>query len=304
MHPCLVITGPASEGNRVLHLLKNFCRGAVLVAGFSRSHLSVIYGRLTLLISEPNLDKKTATLLSGLTDTNYLVLGAGRLRGLGGPIGIYAGEDPETHDILNSIHIHLTAAKARPSTTSCKRLEEMIRWIPVHLTQYRDKNLNHVERYTWNLTADVPSEMAAVTKELGRCIVEGVELYRKLVDLLKIQHHEHISDRSSTAEAAVLEASLNLGHQGKEQMLVAEIAAELNRILKERGERLIYSAEKIGHQLKKLGLSTRRLGKAGKGLIMDKATIALLHELAGTYGGAGLTPDDDNLHCPLCTESK
>jgi len=46
--------------------------------------------------------------------------------------------------------------------------------------------------------------------------------------------------------------------------LVGEIANEVNRIAQAARERLHYSAETIGHRLKKVGLSTRRLGKAGK----------------------------------------
>ncbi len=60
----------------------------------------------------------------------------------------------------------------------------------------------------------------------------------------------------------------------------------------------------IGHSLKKIGLSTRRLGKAGRGLVMDLATMTRVHELAAVYGGAGLEQDENNLHCPLCTETK
>ena len=55
-------------------------------------------------------------------------------------------------------------------------------------------------------------------------------------------------------------------------MLVHEIATEVNCIAQVRGERLNHSAETIGHRLKKVGLSTRRLGKAGRGLAMDLAT--------------------------------
>lgn len=71
-----------------------------------------------------------------------------------------------------------------------------------------------------------------------------------------------------------------------------------------RAERLHYSAETFGHQLKKIGLSTRRLGKAGKGLAMDLATTARIHELASVYGDVGLEQDESNLHCPLCIEKK
>ncbi len=113
-----------------------------------------------------------------------------------------------------------------------------------------------------------------------------------------------IDSTSTGIEAVTLEATLNLCHAGKPQILVAEIATEVNRIAKDSGERLDYSAETIGHKLKKIGLSTRRLGKAGKGLAMDQATMTRVHELAGVYGGAGLEQDENNPHCPLCTENK
>jgi hypothetical protein len=112
------------------------------------------------------------------------------------------------------------------------------------------------------------------------------------------------ADRSTGIEAVTLEATLNLCHQSKAQILVGEIANEVNRIAQARGERLHYSAETIGHRLKKVGLSTRRLGKAGKGLAMNLATMTRVHYLAAVYGGVGLDQDKNNLHCPLCTERK
>jgi hypothetical protein len=65
-----------------------------------------------------------------------------------------------------------------------------------------------------------------------------------------------------------------------------------------------YSAETIGHRLKKIGLVTRRLGKLGKGLVMDLAIMTRAHELAAAYGDVGLGQDENNLHCPLCIENK
>jgi hypothetical protein len=99
-------------------------------------------------------------------------------------------------------------------------------------------------------------------------------------------------------------AILNLAHAGKAQILVNEVANEVNQIVQARGERLHYSAETIGHRLKKIGLVTRRLGKPGKGLVMDMATMARVHELAAVYGSAGLDLDESNLHCPLCADKK
>jgi hypothetical protein len=78
----------------------------------------------------------------------------------------------------------------------------------------------------------------------------------------------------------------------------------VNRIAKARGESLSYSAEIIGHRLKKIGLFTRRLGKAGNGLNLDVATTTRVHELAAVYGVEGLDQDDNNLHCAQCIENQ
>ena len=75
-------------------------------------------------------------------------------------------------------------------------------------------------------------------------------------------------------------AALSLNHQGKDQILVGEIAAEVNRRLTDRGERIQCSPEKVGHCLKKAGLLSRRLGAAGNGFVLDHATQVLIHEVA------------------------
>ena len=100
-----------------------------------------------------------------------------------------------------------------------------------------------------------------------------------------------------------MEGTLNLCHQGKPEFLAGEIANEVNRIQKARGELLTYSAEKIGHLLKKVGLQTRR-SSAGMRLAMDRVTIAKVHELAAVYGGVGLEEKDNNLHCQWCADNK
>ena len=148
------------------------------------------------------------------------------------------------------------------------------------------------------------SDTRAIANALGACIIESPGLQSKLISLLAPFESQRQADRSTSLEALTLEATLNLAHSGQGQILVNEIANEVNRIALARGERLQYSAETIGHKLKKIGLVTRRLGKAGKGLVMDLATMAGVHDLAAVYGGVGLEQDENNLNCPLCTENK
>ena len=302
VYPCLVITGAAYDATPILHLLKKFCPGAALVAGFAPSHLEALRRCRTNLISEPNLDKRSANLLSSLTDREFWFVSGNDFAWHSKSTAIYAGESPEIHTIRNSIHIHLAPNSAVP-TDSPAAVEIMIRRIPTHLEQYRDKNIGQVRSWTWT-SKGVSSERAIAATELGRSIVGAPELRQKLLDLLKTEDKERLAEMSNTPEALVLEATLNLCHAGKEQIRVGDIAAEVNRIATERGERLKQSAEKIGHVLKKIGLTTRRLGSVGKGLVIDRATITRLHELAGLYGGAGLEACEQNLNCRRSTENK
>jgi hypothetical protein len=122
--------------------------------------------------------------------------------------------------------------------------------------------------------------------------------------LLAPQVEQRFADRSSSLEGMTIEAILSLSHQGKSKLLAGEIATEVNCISKARGGRLEFKPENIGHSLKTLGLITHRLGKDGRGLVVDQPTLARVHELAVVYGGVGLDTEDKNLHCPLCAENK
>ena len=58
--PCLVFTGPPHEAMLLLRVLNDFCCHPVLLPEFSKAGLRAISGFQTLLISEPNLNNRTA----------------------------------------------------------------------------------------------------------------------------------------------------------------------------------------------------------------------------------------------------
>jgi hypothetical protein len=148
------------------------------------------------------------------------------------------------------------------------------------------------------------SETAAIAAALGRCIVDQPKLQEKLVGLLKAQDQQHRSQTLGTAETVVVEAALALSRQGREHVYAREIAAEANRLLEVRGEGLKLSPEKVGHRLRKLGLLTRRLSQAGNGLVLDKATVAAIKQLAAMYVEEDMPADTENLHCSQAAEKK
>jgi hypothetical protein len=301
--PCLVISGLAHDAMVVLRILDAFCRKPVLVAEFRRGDLDTLnWGCETQLISEPNLDNRKAALLGNLTNRGFRIVADGRALDCAKSRAIYIGEDLTIKRIQHSIHVNITPTNAEPPT-STQRLQSATGHLPSYLSKYREKNLDYVRRQAFN-PSDVPSETAAIAKALGSCIVDAPELQEKLVTLLKAHDQRHLSEKSDTAEAVVLEAALALSRQERQHVYVREIAVEANRLLEGRGESLKLSPEKVGHKLRKLGLPTRRLTKTGNGLVLDKTTVTMIQRLAAVYVGEDLLEQTENLHCSQQTENK
>jgi len=81
-----------------------------------------------------------------------------------------------------------------------------------------------------------------------------------------------------------------------QRTFVREIAATANRFYAEDGESLKVSSETVGHALKYLGLYSRRLGNAGRGLIFDKATQYHAHTLSNAYDVLTSEPSCEHCH--------
>jgi hypothetical protein len=259
----------------------------------------------TVLFYDPNISKQMVTTLGCTSTRGYLINDGGGYRDFFGPKALYLGEEVSIDRIPRcSLQVRLQpTASARATRHSLRVIEAVVQDLQNQLLRYRTKNLVRVYDSEFDASL-LTSDTRAIANALGACIIDSPGLQSQLISLLTPAESQRQADRSTCLEAVTLEATLNLAHAGKAQILVAEVANEVNRIALARGERLHYSAETIGHRLKKIGLVTRRLGKAGKGLVIDLATMKQAHELAAGYGGAGLEQDDNNLHCPLCVENK
>lgn len=305
--PGLAIIGPGFEGDLVLRTLRDFCRNPLMMTGINTADLKNVNWEIppTLLCYAPNLTKQMASLLGCSTRRNYMVGGAGKYQDFYCAKGLYIGEEASVDRIPRcSVQINVLPTAAACATQKASRLAELeVQELQNQLLKYRLKNLVRVYNSDFDAST-LTSDTRAIANALGACIVDSTELQSQLISLLTPVENERHSERSTGIEAVILEATLSLCHAGKVQIYAAEIATEVNLIARVRGERLQYSAETIGHGMKRVGLSTRRLGKAGKGLVMDMATMTRVHELAAVYGSVGLEQDENNLHCLLCAGNK
>ena len=301
--PLLAITGPAHEATVVLGVLNDLCWAPTQLAGFRRADLKELGGYRTLLISEANLDNRTAALLGNLTNRHFILMEDGYPLYRAGSRAVYIGEDPAIKRIQHSVCVNVTTPPYVDPPVPGQALSGTIDSLRNRLLKYRNMNLGKVCSLEFN-PCGLSLEAHAMANALGSCLVDGPQLQMELVALLRPQHQQQIADRSDSVEALVAGAALALCHQGKDEIYVKEIATEVNRLLVVRGETMQLSPEKVGHKLRKVGLFTRRLSQAGNGLTLDQATRIRLHEVARAFLGEDCIPDTENLHCQLCSQNE
>jgi hypothetical protein len=294
--PCLVITGPAHEATAILRVLNELCYSPILLAGFKRGNLRDLNRCGTLLISEQNLDARSAALLGNLMNRDFVVVEQGSYLYCASSAAVYIGEDSAIQKIQNSIFIDATVPALAREAVADRSAPAEIDAVRKRIIAYRTKNLDKVRSLEFN-PRGLSREANVIANALGSCIVGAPQLQTQLVALLKPQARQQFADRSESDEALVLAAVIALCNQDKGHVFAKEIGAEVNRLLAARGETRLLTPEKVGHKLKKLGLFTRRLSHAGNGLILDQPTKKRLREVAAAYLGEGLIPETENFHC-------
>jgi hypothetical protein len=227
---------------------------------------------------EPQLNKRMAALLNASSQPGYLVCGRKDFQEFYCAKCIYVGEQAKNQLLTpNSIHIHVGGRSWRSLQTL--PTDDVIVDFQNRLLFYRFISHDQVAASKFGVNGFRP-ETRALAEVLGAVIVDDLELQNGIMELLQERDEQSRVDRASGQDGMVLKAVLWHCHQpDQQQVFVREIAATANRIYSEEGESLKISNETVGHVLKNLGLYTRRLGNAGRGLMLDKATQSRAHEL-------------------------
>ena len=283
--PSLVIRGPASTADLLLRTLAAVCCRPILLGELRPTILRKIpiaYLRPTLLIREPHLNRYTSALLNASNQPGYLFFNGEDFGQLYCPRCIYVGEfSKEPPAPSNSIQVNLGESGLR--TLRPLPTQNEIAYFQNRLLGYRLLNHDKVAAANFRVPGFGP-EIGVAAEALAAAVVDDTELQRGIIEVFKDRDEESRADRASGLKGVVLRAVLFHCHEKEQQQFfVREIAATTNRIYSEDGEPLKVSSETVGHVLKSLGLHSRRLGNAGRGLIFDKPTQSLAHKLGHSY---------------------
>ena len=168
------------------------------------------------------------------------------------------------------------------------------------LLHYRLSNWAKLRTPAFDLSQfTVPMQELAYS--LAASIVDDDELQSQVVPFLKPLDSEIRVDRASLLPAIVLEVLLARCHSTTGQNFpVADLTADVNTVLRGRGEILEVSPEHIGWTLRALSLHTDFLPGGRKGLILLNDVRKKIHDLAAAYGVRALRELPAKMDCSLC----
>lgn len=278
--PCLTVSGPYPIGDRILLSLAPWCLRARILAGLEHQTFTVSQ-RETLLISTPSLTDRQAARLGTLTCPSFAVQSASNSGLTPHAFAVNTGQSPLGKHIQHGIHVHVPVFEpGLPVVTSRSGRGP---WVNTLCQRYRDEWYLHVFSNPL-VTTGLSPELNEVAAAMASCLPHAPVLVEKLFPLLRANASEQRVAMSVNPESLVIEATLNLSRGDTPTLYARTIAAECNRLLKDRGERITYTPEKVGRTLHTVGLPTRRLSQTGNGLLLDQSTLDRIDYLGTMYG--------------------
>ena len=306
--PTLVITGPAFAADALLRILQCVCRRPVLLAGISPASLRAITSNdvmPTLLIRTSQLNKTMASLLEASSQPGYFVSSGKDVWQFYGAKCIYLGGDGDPQ-ILGGRSIHVRAGQKTSELGRSFPTKDAVQDLQNQMLYYRLIAHDDVAASSFRVTGFLP-ELCAMAQVLAAPLEGEPEPQKGIIELLREVNEQVRADYSGGLNAMILKAVLWHCHQNdQQQVLVREIAQKVNDFYSEEGESLRVSNETVGHSLKSLGLYTRRLGRTGRGLSLDKVTQKRAHELSYTneaYPNGDSVPDCAHCHTVQVVEN-
>lgn len=287
--PTLAIIGGEYEADLLLRALACVCRYPILLGSIHPLTARMLPTEImvpTLLVYEPQLTSRMASLLATSKSPGYFVPVRGGLQDLYCPKAIYLGEHQGNYfPSASSMSVNLLPAADTVVLKQRFSQREFALDFQNRLLSYRINNYYMVRDSEFTPPTEFMPSTAAIAQVLA-AVVQDDQLKRAVVPLLSLVDEQLCEARRTSLESVLLEAVLSFCHEQQRQSVLArEIAEKVNGIYENMGERLQVNEEKVGHALKRLGLYTRRLGSKGRGLELAKDTQLQVHELAHRHQG-------------------
>jgi len=304
--PVLALLGEDEEmGLASLFLLNSLCRHPILLAEISAAALYSLPLEFspTLLIRQEELRPNLQRLLrsSGFRGLHVPRPG-GRLADLSCPKAIFFGNGgPADAFCENTIPIALITSGRQPSYLDERLQEEIANEFQPRLLMYRLRNLAKIATREIDVSKFTPA-VRPLARSFAQCFPGDAALAEFAARLLEPRDDEIRAEHTRDVRFAIVEILLATIHEGNERAVrVQALTAQVNTLLRSRGEILEFKPEEIGWRLKKLYI-TRHSNTSGQQVLLDRGTSQRVHELAGAYDLPGEQLSVTG--CPDCSQSQ
>ena len=305
MAPVLWIFSPVgSPRNRTLHILSLLSRRPVRIVGLRRGDIAHLpmWLQPTLLLDAPDLQPEMQTILQSSTYRSARIVSSQGLFEFYGPKIVCSHRLPHSTELGTEALKATLIPIAGQLPILDKKMEEEI------AEEFQARFLGHFLRNAGNAqstnfdTSQFTSPIQDIARTVSAAVRGNGDVQKRILPLLGVQDEEIRADRARAGDSVVLEAFLFFIHGGSwSKVRTADVGEKVNAIFKGRGSGQQLSAESVGWAIRRLGIPSGRIARAGNGVELDASTCQLIHRLAQSHGvramDGGLRRD-----CRYCRE--
>jgi hypothetical protein len=298
-----IVAPPTSAPGPLLQLMQLLCRRSLVVSDISAARFRFLPADLrpTLLLDICQESRQMLNFLRASKRHRALIASGGKA------VDAFGARIVFSHEPLRNLasagfplEIALPPARQHNPAMSSSEAERVGAEFQAKLLQYRIMNWAKVRTPAFELNQfSIPMQETA--HSLAASIVDDDDLQSQIVPLLKTIDREIRVDRASLLTAIVLEALLARCHSTTGKYFpVTDLTADVNTVLRGRGEMVEVSPENIGWTLRALGLHTDFIPGGRKGLVLSNDVRKKIHGLAAAYGVRTLRELPAKIDCALC----
>lgn len=291
-----IFVPPGGPKKQVLQVLNLMCRRSLRLVGLNRTHLSRVpmFFQPTLLLDEP--DPKLQSILSASAERGAYISQAQGVVEFFGPKIIVSRKMPLESDALRAALIPLTGQVPFLAKENEEKIAEEFQ---ARFLGYFLRNAGKVSTPAFDVNK-LSSPMLDLALTFGSAIIGDKKLQRTILPLLNVQDEEIRADRALSDDAVLLEALIYFNHEGDIKVRIGPAAEKACSIFKGRGSDKKMSPESAGWAIKRPGIPSGRLDRAGNGVELNEKTCRLIHKLALSHGVRAM--DGAFLDCAFCRE--
>ncbi len=305
MTPVLWIFFPAgSPRNRVLQMLSLLSRRPVRIVGLRRGDIARLpmWLQPTLLLDEPDLRREMQMILQSSTYRGARTVSSHGLFEFYGPKIVCSHHLPHSTALgTEALKATLIPIAGQLPTLDQKIEEEIAEEFQARFLGHFLRNAANAQSANFDATR-FTLPIQDIARTVSAAVMGDGDVQKRILPLLAAQEEEVRADRAGTCDAVVLEALLFFIHAGGwSKVRTDKIGEKVNAIFKGRGSDQQLSAESIGWAIRRLGIPSGRIARAGNGVELNVSTCQLIHKLAQSHTVRAM---DDGLRsdCHYCRE--